>query len=312
MFKLPSSWVWDFWFADDGEIFHLYFLKASKALVDPNRRHWRATVGHATSRNLVEWTEQTDAIIPDDTPAFDDLATWTGSVVREESGKWRMFYTAVSRADNGISQRISSVVSDDLFNWHRELDRQILEPDAKWYEVAENRQWADQAWRDPWVFKGQAGWEMLITARANNGEPDNRGVIGRATSPDLIKWTIQPPLSKPGCGFGQIEVIQTVLVEGKPVMIFSCLGSELSSERKAQDGMGGVWAVPAESLEGPFDVSKAYRLTDDSLYVGRIIQDRSSKSQFLAFRNFEDGEWIGGICDPKPVSWVGNQLHISN
>ena len=64
-----------------------------------------------------------------------------------------MFYTAVSRAEGGINQRISSVVSDDLFTWRREPDRQVLEPDARWYETAETRQWPDQAWRDPWVFR---------------------------------------------------------------------------------------------------------------------------------------------------------------
>lgn len=312
MLKLPSSWVWDFWFADDGEVFHLFFLKASRALVDPNRRHWRATIGHATSHDLVSWTEHADAIVPDDSPAFDDLATWTGSVVREENGKWRMFYTAVSRADNGISQRISSVVSDDLYNWHREPQRQVLEPDPKWYEVAENRQWPDQAWRDPWVFRGKTGWEMLITARANNGDSDNRGVIGRAISSDLVNWTVMPPLSEVGAGFGHIEVIQTVLVEGKPVGIFSCLGTELASDRKAQDSTGGVWTFPTDTLEGPFDMSKAYRLTDERLYVGRLIQDRSGKSQFLAFRNYEEGEWIGEICNPMPVRWVGNRLEISD
>ena len=49
MFKTSASWVWDFWFADDGERFHLFFLKASRALHDPDRRHWHATIGHAVS-----------------------------------------------------------------------------------------------------------------------------------------------------------------------------------------------------------------------------------------------------------------------
>jgi beta-fructofuranosidase len=310
VFKLASSWVWDFWFADDGENYHLFFLKASRALIDPNRRHWRASIGHATSQNLVTWTEHADAIIPDDSPAFDDLATWTGSVVRDDNGKWRMFYTAVSRSENGLCQRISSVVSEDLFNWYREPERQILEPDPKWYEVIENRQWPDQAWRDPWVFKSKSGWEMLITARANSGAADNRGVVGRAISSDLINWKVMPPLSEVGAGFGQIEVIQTV--EGKPVGIFSCLGTELSSERKAQNSSGGVWAFPADSLDGPFEMSKAYRLTDESLYVGRIIEDRSGKSKFLAFRNYEGDKWVGEICDPMPVRWVGDRLEIFN
>ena len=127
MLRLPSSWVWDFWIADDGDRYHLFFLKASRALLDPDRRHWRATVGHATSTDLRTWTEHADALLPDDAPSVDDLATWTGSVVREDGGRWRMFYTAVNRADGGLAQRISSVVSDDLF---REPPEPLLEPGA--------------------------------------------------------------------------------------------------------------------------------------------------------------------------------------
>ena len=61
----------------------------------------------------------------------------------------------------------------------------MLEPDPRWYETAETRQWPDQAWRDPWVFRDDELWHMLITARANHGDPDDRGVVGHATSPDL-------------------------------------------------------------------------------------------------------------------------------
>jgi beta-fructofuranosidase len=312
MLRLPASWVWDFWIADDGDRYHLFFLKASRALLDPDRRHWRATVGHATSTDLTTWTEQADALIPDDSTAVDDLATWTGSVVREDGGTWRMFYTAVDRAGGGLVQRISSVVSDDLFTWHREADRQVLEPDARWYETAESRQWPDQAWRDPWVYRENDTWHMLITARANRGPADDRGVIGYATSPDLLRWTVQPPLSRPGAGFGQVEVLQTATVDGAPVGLFSCLGSELSRERRAVDPMGGVWAFPVDSPTGPFRVEDAYRLTDERLYVGRLVQDRAGQWHLLAFRNFdEDGGWIGEITDPQPVQVVDGRLSVA-
>ncbi|GAA1208460.1 glycosyl hydrolase family 32 [Rhodoglobus aureus] len=311
MLRLASSWVWDFWIADDGDRYHLFFLKASRALLDPDRRHWRATIGHATSIDLTTWIEHADAVIPDDSPAFDDLSTWTGSVVRDDNGTWRMFYTAVSRAEGGLNQRISSVVSDDLFTWRREPDRQILEPDARYYETAETRNWPDQAWRDPWVFRDRRNWHMLITARANHGDPDNRGVIGHATSPDLTHWTVQPPLSEPGAGFGHIEVVQTVVVDGTPVGIFSCLASELSHERHAEDPVGGIWAFPADSLTGPFHLADAYRLTDERLYVGRLVQDREGQWQILSFRNDdENGGWVGEISDPQPVYWVDGRLTI--
>ncbi|MEO7017374.1 MAG: glycosyl hydrolase family 32 [Leifsonia sp.] len=311
MLRLAASWVWDFWIADDGDRYHLFFLKASRALLDPDRRHWRATIGHATSTDLRTWTEHTDAVIPDDSPAFDDLATWTGSVVRDVNGMWRMFYTAVSRAEGGLNQRISSVVSDDLFTWRREPDRQILEPDPRWYETAEAREWPDQAWRDPWVFRDHDDWHMLITARSNVGDPDNRGVIGHATSPDLTHWTVQPPLSEPGAGFGHIEVVQTAIIDGQPVGLFSCLASELAPERRAEDAVGGVWAFPTDSLAGPFQMANAYRITDERLYVGRLVHDRSGQWQMLAFRNVdENGRWVGELADPQPISWVDGRLAI--
>ncbi len=56
VFDLPDSWVWDFWFADDGERYHLFFLYASRALHDPDRRHLRASIGHAVSDDLVSWS----------------------------------------------------------------------------------------------------------------------------------------------------------------------------------------------------------------------------------------------------------------
>lgn len=311
MFRLAASWVWDFWIADDGDRYHLFFLKAPRALLDPDRRHWRATIGHATSTDLTTWSEHADAFLPDDAPAFDDLATWTGSVVQDDDGKWRMFYTAVSRAEDGLEQRISSVVSDDLFTWRREPERQVLEPDARWYETAATRQWPDQAWRDPWVFRDQDGWHMLITARANRGEPDDRGVIGHATSPDLVHWTVQPPLSEPGAGFGHIEVVQVADVDGTPVGLFSCLGSELAQGRRDADPVGGVWAFPIASMTGPFPLEEAYRITDERLYVGRLVRDRKGQWRFLAFRNEDEhGNWIGEITDPQPVQWVDGRLAI--
>ena len=58
MLRLPDDWVWDSWVADDGETYHLYFLKAPRALEDPSRRHARAVIGHATSTDLVDWTDR--------------------------------------------------------------------------------------------------------------------------------------------------------------------------------------------------------------------------------------------------------------
>jgi beta-fructofuranosidase len=120
LLRLPDHWVWDSWYTvDDDGRHHAFFLRASRALLDPERRHLRASIGHAVSADLRDWHLVADAIVPADAPAWDDQATWTGSVVRGPDGRWYLFYTGVSRAEDGLIQRIGLALSDDLISWHR-------------------------------------------------------------------------------------------------------------------------------------------------------------------------------------------------
>jgi beta-fructofuranosidase len=302
MLALPDHWVWDFWLADDDGQFHLFFLKAPRSLGNPDQRHWNVTVGHAVSADLCNWEVVADALRPSAGPAFDDRATWTGSVVRDANGTWRMFYTGAGSSENGLKQRVGMATSPDLFTWQREPGPAACEADGRWYEQLPDILWHDEAWRDPWVFRDTSddGWHMLVTARAAHGAGDNRGVIGHARSNDLVTWEVTPPITDAGSGFGHLEVPQVEIVDGRPVLIFSCLGSELAGDRP---GEGGVWLALGESPLGPFDIAGARRLTDESLYSGRIIQDRSGQWVMLAFRNTDDsGHFLGDITDPIPFA----------
>jgi beta-fructofuranosidase len=315
MFRLPEAWVWDFWLADDGQDYHLFFLYASRALTDPDARHHRASIGHAVSTDLIHWERVTDALVRSDAPAFDDLATWTGSVIRHPDGTWFMFYTGASLTPHGNVQRIGYATSTDLTNWTKNSANPVLAADPRWYETLTDGQWHDEAFRDPWVFADPDGhgWHMLITARANHGPADDRGVIGYAWSPDLRQWELRPPLSQPGQGFGQLEVAQVEFVDGQPVLIFSCLSGDASAGRRASGTTGGVWCASAASLLGPYDIADAKQLTDRSLYSGRIIKDRTSGEwQFLAFHHdAEDGSFIGEITDPEKVEERGGHITLS-
>ena len=93
MLCLPDAWIWDSWVVDDGERLHLFLVQAPRALVDPRRRHEAATIGHATSADLTDWTYPSDALLPS-TEGWDDLALWTGSVARGADGVWRLYCTA--------------------------------------------------------------------------------------------------------------------------------------------------------------------------------------------------------------------------
>ena len=55
MLRVDSHYLWDSWMADDGELYHLFFLMAPRSLGTPAKRHVNATVGRASSRDLINW-----------------------------------------------------------------------------------------------------------------------------------------------------------------------------------------------------------------------------------------------------------------
>lgn len=303
MLRLPEAWVWDFWLVDDGQKYHAFFLYASRAVGEPDARHHRASVGHAVSDDLRNWQRVGDALVHGDAPAFDETATWTGSVVRHPDGRWFMFYTG-ARALNATAniQTIGCATSHDLTTWTKNPHNPVLSNDGEWYEKLTDGVWHDEAFRDPWVMPDPSGqgWHMLITARANHGEAFDRGVVGHATSADLEHWTLHPPLSDPGQGFAQLEVMQYVEVDHRRLLLFSCLAKDASPELRATGTTGGVWVADAEGPLGPYDLRRAHQITDSSQYVGRLMQDRdTSEWLLLTFANdHHDGSFVGELLDP--------------
>jgi len=315
MFRLPDSWLWDFWLAEDSGTYHLFFLHASRALHDPDRRHLRAAIGHATSTDLIHWHQVPDALVHGDPPAFDQTATWTGSVIKGPDDTWFMFYTGTTQTPEGpLIQQVGLATSTDLYHWVKHHRNPLVQADSRWYETLGGPSpWRDEHWRDPWVMPDPDGdgWHMLITARANSGPHDDRGVIGHARSTDLLNWEVQPPLSDPGNGFGQLEVFQVANVDGKDVLIFNCLPGEYSEARRANGDRGAIWAATGESPLGPFDISGAVPLSDDRFYVGKLVRDPSGTWVLLAFENTgPDGEFGGALSDPAAVRWDGDRLLV--
>ncbi len=313
MLRLPDSWVWDSWLADDGDRFHLFFLFASRALQDPERRHARAAIGHAVSVDLRSWTRVADALVPDPAPAFDDTATWTGSVVRAPDGDWLLFYTGVTLDAGGrLLQSIGLATSPDLLTWQRHPGNPIVAADPRWYEHRDGPAGCDEAWRDPWVFPDPAGdgWHMLLTAHAKDGPDGERGVIGHATSPDLVSWTVRPPLNLPGHGFSHLEVPQLATVDGRDVLLFSCLPDHCTPGRRASSGPAGIWTLPVPSFPptppSGLDTDSAVPLTDETLYAGHLVRDRTGAEVLVAFRNESADGFVGAISDPRPVRWSGD------
>ena len=308
-FTLRTHWVWDFWLADDGETFHIYYLHAPHSLGDQQLRHRNARVGHAVSTDLTHWTDLGVVLQPGASGDFDETATWTGSVVRGDDGLWRMFYTGsvfLTPDTHANIETVGVATSTDLHTWTK-LPGPITRADPRWYETLGSSDWPEEAWRDPWVFADPAGdgWHMLVTARANSGDPDDRGVIGHARSADLISWQVQPPLTETGAGFKHLEVPQVATIDGRTILLFSCDSPALAGYRAGT--VGGIWAAEVASEVGPYDLTKVALLAPEALYSGRVIQNRSGQWVMLAFENStEGGGFVGRLSDPLPVAFAAN------
>ena len=241
----------------------MFFLHAPKALKDPDARHHRASIGHAVSTDLTDWIRVEDAAAHGEPGDFDELATWTGSVTRHPDGTWFLFYTGARLVEGLNVQSIGYATSPDLFTWTTQ--GQVAGAEDRWYENLSDLGWHDDAFRDPFVLPDPDGngWHLLVTARGRTGRTDDRGVVGHCWSPDLRNWQVRPPLSEVGQGFGQLEVMHTVVVEDQTFLIFSCLASEMPAATLATTG--GTWAARAESALGPYDLTNARLLADASL-----------------------------------------------
>lgn len=308
---LKDKWIWDFWFAKDGEDYHMFFLQADRALGDPELRHWNVSVGHAVSQDLHHWSSLPDALAPSspepgaEEPA-DSLTTWTGSVIRD-GDRWLMFYTGTRRSEKGLIQRVCLATSDDLLHWHKHPGP-VLETDPRWYETLNLDYWHDQSWRDPWVFRDADRdlYHMLLTSRANTGAPDGRGAVGYASSTNLIHWQAGPPLLAPDW-YGEMEVPQIVCIGGRHYL-FCSVSVKYHSRAHLAGGvtpLTGLKYFPGDGPLGPFHTEGAGFLGADtrgSLYAGRVVQGPDGGWYLMAFRNLDEhGHFLGGVSDPLPI-----------
>jgi beta-fructofuranosidase len=307
MLRLGGRWVWDFWLAHVGPSYHLFYLQAPKSLGDERLRHKNATIGHAVSTDLISWSTLPDALGPGSAGAWDDLATWTGSVV-EKGGVWHMLYTGVSSADNGVVQRIGLATSWDLIRWTKHPANPVIVADPRWYELLDHTAWREQAWRDPWVFRDPNGhgFHALITARAVRGRADGRGVLGHAVSDDLVSWKVQAPLTETG-EFGHLEVPQVEIVDGTALLVFSTAADDVSERRRRRDSVRtATYIVKGGSPLGPFDIALAQPILIPHLYSGRLVHRGDGSWAMLGVVNVDaEGSFVGEIGDPIDVADLG-------
>lgn len=230
-------------------LYHLFHL------VLPNHDF----IAHAVSTDAINWRRVNNALFIGDPGSWDDLMLWTMAVSPNphQPGQWRMFYTGLSRREQGKVQRIGVAISEDLYHWHkvpvhwrdergphdpaavlraREIARQQptscrhaeydaeshfpLEASPKFYESAldEGRHWV--SFRDPYYYReGDRGW-LIMAARTKEGPVVRRGCVGVMEETAANEFKARPPLHHPGL-YDDIEVPNLLKIENEYYLIGS-------------------------------------------------------------------------------------------
>ncbi|MEN9752080.1 MAG: hypothetical protein RLZZ600_1127 [Actinomycetota bacterium] len=291
-----QDWLWDSWYAQTADGYHAFHLSAPKSLGNPDLRHVNARVGHSFSRDLITWDSLPDALLPSPREAFDDLATWTGSVI-EHDGVWHMFYTGIDKRSGGAIQRIGHAISRDLVMWERVSDEPILQAEARWYSTMTAGE-PDEPFRDPWIFWHEDQWHMLVTAKHASDAHDGSGhaTMAHATSPDLYEWTLHEPLIH-NSGFRQLEVFQVIEIDGQWHVVFCCGPADVN--RPGVEPAYATYMSPADSPLGPFDLDRAVPLAGGGTYAGRIVTAPDGTPKLMGFIDTGlPGGFTGVIGDP--------------
>lgn len=198
---------WDTWchVGPDGLV-HAFYLQQARPGGTRSAQD-ADSLGHAVSRNLIDWEEQPPVLPPAPAGEPGDLVNWTGSTIRAHD-RFHLFYTIRSSATQGRVQSIGLASSDDLWTWTKHPDNPVLTPDGRWYTTeAEPGPNGVVDCRDLMVVKhpSSPGWFGVFATRvAGSGpsvpdtvDPDElpRGAaFGGAYSEDLVHWEQTGPV----------------------------------------------------------------------------------------------------------------------
>lgn len=306
--------VWDAWYLPVQDEIHVYHLQRRRVDEIPDSMH--DSIGHAVTRNLVDWQECAPAFGPDPDNPLDDCQPWTGCAVWHHNTA-HVFYTQRGSANQCRLQTIGLATgTPDQFVRHPH--NPVIVPDARWYATAERPVPGVVDCRDLIVVPaaGQGWWGFYATRQPGEELPDT-AVIACVFSPDLVHWEHHPPAFAPG-QYACIEVPDVFELNGR--WFLTCLTGNFYGNRGifSDPGVtsGTIFAV-ADQPQGP------YQEMDHNVLLGTAcpaapISCRSVPFQGNRYLMYSDRERVGGtdnggvtfgtLTTPKLLDTDGDRL----
>ncbi|MBC8255307.1 MAG: hypothetical protein H8E35_14950 [Ardenticatenia bacterium] len=298
MLKHEGNRIGDAWFYVHDEIVHCYYLTCPEEI--PAHVQW--DIGHATSRNLVDWEVHDLALRRGEKGTWDDgLAT--GSIL-ERQGRFWMAYTGHH------TQQVGLAVSDDLYTWEKQPQNPVTAIDERFYEAVGSGERKQPHWRDPFLFEHEGCVYHWVCASRNDGPECARAAFGLARSRDMVDWEVLPP-PKTDRFAQEFECPQLYEKDGLWYAVFSSGPKWFSVDYLYR--IGGpkphfmTYSLVSPSPMGPFTIHG----------TGQILPTTSERQPYacqlvtLKGKTFLLGTQLDGICDPIPVEFDSDGIHAS-
>lgn len=153
-------------------VYHLFYQHNPHGVIH-NRIHW----GHATSRDLMTWTDEPIALAP--SPGPDEDGCWSGVLV-DDDGVPTLIYSG--HREGQLQVGCVATGSADLRTWTKDPTNPVVEAPPG-LDLVE--------FRDPCVWREDGVWRQIIGA----GIRDLGGTALLFESPDLREWRYLGPLA---------------------------------------------------------------------------------------------------------------------
>lgn len=270
----------------DGQ-YHLFYQYVPARTTWASNCHW----GHATSPDMIAWTEQGIAVAPGE----GDDGVWSGSIVTGPDGDATMFYTSVTEPDIGIGT--VRTAKPDNASWHT------------WTKGAKLMTAPDLgvlAYRDPFVFRDGGQWRMFVGAGLEGGT----AAAVSYSSADLSHWALDGiAAQRPGTATDPVwtgtmwECPQLFEIDGSHVLVTSIWEDDVL--HYVAYGVGSY-------SDGQFTPRSWGQLTyGKSYYAPSFFRDRHGAPSLIFWVRgviSPEGQWASALSIPHTLTLDGDSL----